>query len=425
MLTFLMKDLLLFWRDRKEVIIVILLPLVLVVVLSVAMSGLFDGNLNENYELSLGVVNEDNQEEAITDFEALVNQSQQIPEELKQELLLHVQAAPPVELLTDFLTSPDVESWITIQTMSRSEAEQSVDNGELNAMLVIPENYSAKLLTNIYLDQGDKPSLLFVAKETAVEVDMLHDVIQGFLDQMNLQYALSTSGGDIENTHVELPEGGTENIEDDQSATFTMNQYFAFSMGTLFVLFMTSTVASRTGIEKREHTFNRIALTNTPALHFLFGKTVATFILSWLQIMFVFIGSHLILGVFEDRSFTFWIGLIFMASMYSLAIAGVSSILTSISLRLKNPDAVDGIFMIIIMLFGIIGGSFVPIYILPNWLQQIGEWTPNGLTLATLIEWFQFEDVSMLLIPMIVLLVITFITIILSIFLYPKRGEFS
>ncbi len=425
MLTFLKKDLLLFWRDRKEVSIVIILPLILVVILSFSMSGLFNNGLGENDDLSLGLVIEDNQDEAMAEFESTVKQSPSIPEEEKRALLSHVQEASPVAMLTDFLKSPDLESWMTVQTMSRSAAEESIDNGDLNAMLVIPENYTAQLLKNIYLDDGTEPSLSFVAKETAVEVDMIHDVIQGFLDTMNLQYALFASGSEMDFAQVKLPEGGMETIEDKQSFTFTLDQYFAFSMGALFVLFMASTVASRTVVEKREHTFHRIAITNTPALHFLFGKTFATFILACLQILLIFIGSHVILGVFEDRSLTFWGGLFFVAAIYSFAMAGLSAIMTSITLRLKNPEAVDGIFLIIIMVFGMIGGNFVPIYVLPNWLQQIGEWTPNGLTLAVLMEWFQFEDISLLWMPASVLLVITLIAITISIILYPKRGETS
>ena len=425
MRTFLIKDLLLFWRDRKEVFIVIILPLILVVILSITMAGLFDDNLNENYDLSLGVVNEDDQDKAFLEFETAINQSQNITEEEKQELLVHVQEAPPVGLLTNFLKSPDLESWMTVQTLSRSEAEERVENGDLDAMLVIPENYTVQLLKNIYLNQEMESTLSFLAKETTVEVDMIHNVIKGFLDQMNLQYAIATSGGEIDMSQVNLPIGGKERMEEGQPYTITINQYFTFSIGALFVLFMASTVASRTIVEKREHTFNRIVLTNTPALQFLFGKTFATFILSFFQILLVFLGSHFILDVFADRTLTFWVGLIGMAIVYCLVIAGLSSILTSIALRLKNPDVVDGVFLIIIMVFGIIGGNFVPIYVLPNWLQQIGEWTPNGLTLAVLMEWFQFEEASLLLLPIIVLLVITVVAVIVSMFLYPRRGEIS
>ncbi|MCP3029808.1 ABC transporter permease [Halobacillus sp. A1] len=425
MLTFLIKDLLLFWRDRKEVVTVIILPLVIVVVLSISMSGIFEENQSENYDLSLSVVVEDDQSEAIEEFKASVSQSEQIANAMKQNVIAGVEKAPPVESLMQFLNSPELEDWITVNTMSESEAAESVEKGDHHAMLVIPEGYTSQLLSNIYLDQGTEPALKFSAEETAVEVDMVHDVIQGFLDQMNLQYAVSTSGGEVDMNQVQLPEGGTETLADDQSFSLNIDQYFTLSMGVLFVLFMASTVASRTGVEKREHTFNRITLTNTPALHFLFGKTCATFILAWLQILLIFIGSHLILGTFSDRSFTFWIGMVFVSSVFCFAVAGMSSIMTSISLRLKNPEAADGIFMSIIMLFGTIGGSFIPIYVLPDWLQQIGEFTPNGLTLAVLIEWFQFEDLSTLWMPSIALIGFTLILIFVSIILHPKKGEIS
>ncbi|MCP3028654.1 ABC transporter permease [Halobacillus sp. A5] len=425
MLTFLIKDLLLFWRDRKEVVTVILLPLLLVVVLSVSMSGLFDEDQSENFDLSLGLVIEDDQDEAMEEFEASVTQSEQIPDDMKPELIRTIQEAPPVEMITEYLTSPELEHWLTVQTMSRSEVDQGIESGNLDAGLIIPENYTAQLLKSIHFDEENKTELSFIAEKTSFEVDMVHNVIQGFLEQMNLQYAISASGSEINASEIQRPEGATEMMADNSSFTISIDQYFTISMGALFVLFMASTVATRTGIEKREHTFNRIALTNTPAFHFLFGKTFATFILSWMQIVLIFIGSHAILGVFSGRSLTFWMGLIFMASIYSFAIAGLSSILTSISLRLKNPDTANGIFMAIIIFCGTIGGNFIPIYILPNWLQEIGEWTPNGLTLAVLMEWLQVEDLSILWMPALSLLSLTLIAFIVCLLLYPKRGEIS
>ncbi|PPA69110.1 ABC transporter permease [Jeotgalibacillus proteolyticus] len=427
MLTFLKKDLLLFWRDRKELLIVITLPLLIIVVLSFALSGLFGEDQSENYDLSLSVVIEDNENEALEEFISSVNQSQELPEDVKEALTTGVREAPPVESLIQFLMSPDMESWMTVETMSESAARESVENESKNAMLVIPEGYTTSLLNRIYFEQEAETALEFSAKDTAFEVDMIQSIIQGFVDQMNLQYVISSAGGTIDPAEVQMPVGGIETLEEEQSSSLTIgiDQYFTISMGVLFVLFLASTIASRTGSEKREHTFSRVILSNAPPLHFLFGKTSSTFILAFLQILIIFIGSHLILGSFADRSLTFWFGTILILLVYSFSIAGLTSILTSISLQIKNQDVVDGLFMGIIMLFGTIGGSFVPIYVMPQWLRQIGEFTPNGQTLAVLMEWFQYENFSALWVPLLILAGLSAAAIMGSILLYPKKGETS
>src|SRR5690606_10041201 len=127
---------------------------------------------------------------------------------------------------------------------------------------------------------------------------------------------------------------------------------------------------------------------------FLIGKMISTFCLVWLQIMFVFMMSHFIFNVFPDRSITFWMGIVGIVTLLSLSIAGLAAVFTTISLRMANVDAANGIFMLVILLLGVLGGNFVPIYVLPDWLQRMGEWTPNGLSLVIFTEWIKFEEFS-------------------------------
>ena len=58
MRSFLRKDLLVFWRDRKEVLISLLAPILLIVVLNFAFSDLF-GEDAEGLDIDLGIVLED------------------------------------------------------------------------------------------------------------------------------------------------------------------------------------------------------------------------------------------------------------------------------------------------------------------------------------------------------------------------------
>ncbi|WP_017186629.1 ABC transporter permease [Alkalibacillus haloalkaliphilus] len=423
MWTFLIKDLLLFWRDRKEVAIIILLPLALVVILSLVMPGMFGEGSEEEYDLDLALVKEDDQERSLELFEDHLRQTSDLSNNEIEELLIGVRAHLPVEGLIEYLNSPELAEWVSVEAMEKETAQAEVEQGNLDGALIIPEDYSFQLLADMYLNEPTEQALSFQADDQTMEVEILSNVIQSYLDHMNLHHAISSAGGEVEVPSEALPQGQVENVEGQQS--FSMDQYFTISMGALFVLFLAATVATRTGIEKRENTFKRIVLTNSPPLYYLFGKTMGTFILAWCQMMLILIGSHLILGVFSDHDITVWVGLILMATMYALAIAAISAVMTSVMLRLKNSETGDGIFMMVIMVFGVIGGNFVPIYLLPNWLQQIGEMTPNGLVLATLIEWIQYEDFSILVMPTVILMIIVIVSLFIGVKLYPKRGDVS
>ncbi|MOA27125.1 hypothetical protein D3C78_1479740 [compost metagenome] len=100
----------------------------------------------------------------------------------------------------------------------------------------------------------------------------------------------------------------------------------------------------------------------------------------------------------------------------------MSAFFTSLSFRMKEAEA-GGLMTIIIVLIGTIGGSFVPVYVLPNWIRQLGEYTPNGLSLSIFMQWVQQEDFSVILMPLTGLILFSFIMIMAGVFLFPRRGR--
>ena len=421
MFVFLKKDLLLFLRDIKEVLLVVLLPLLLVVILSFAMGGMFGGDNEWTIDLNVALVMEKDPEQGFKTFDDHLQQLDHLTEEEKAQLIGAAQAISPVNQLQNFLQESSKQEWFEVKELSREEAEQQIKDDELHAMLVIPEGYTAELLGQILLNEPMEQTLELQAENTGTEVEAFYGMIQTFIDEMNMQFAIQSVGGNMEIDPSMLPQGGqeiTEGIE-----PFTLKQYFTIAIAALFTLFLVSTVVSRIGIEKRDRTFNRIILTNVPAVHFLFGKTFTVFILAFFQLLIVFVGSHLILQVFEEKSFIFWLGLMLMSVAVSIAIAGISSIFSSLMLRTRNVEKVDGALLIFILSLGTFGGGFVPIYVFPDWIQAMSNWIPNGLALSALTEWFQVEEIEVLWQPLLYLLVLGLVTFFIGVWLYPKRGE--
>ena len=71
MRSFLRKDFLIYWRDRKEVFIALLAPIVLIVVLNLAFSGMF-GEDTEGLDMNVGIVLEDDEALGLQQFEETV-----------------------------------------------------------------------------------------------------------------------------------------------------------------------------------------------------------------------------------------------------------------------------------------------------------------------------------------------------------------
>ncbi|MFP7333151.1 ABC transporter permease [Shouchella clausii] len=419
MRSYIKKDLLTFWRDRKELITVLVLPILLVVVLNFAFSGLL-GKDEDAIDLRLAIVNQDDETEASAQLKEKLLHDASFSEQEAQDLVQRTNEVRPVQILVDYFESDELKEWVTVYEIEESEAVKKVGEGEIDGFLLIPDGFTADSLYAAVTGESPTTKLTFKRDKETGDTSALYNIIHGFMDHLNYHFALETLSGATE-VEVKLPEGGLE--QEEAAENFSLTQYFTITMAILFALFTAMTVATKTGHEMRQQVFNRILIAHQNRLLFLVGKTVSTFCLAWLQIMLVFTLAHFILGVFPERTANFWLGLLGIVTSVSFAIAGLAAIFTTILLRMKKVEAANGLFMLVIILFGVVGGNFVPIYILPDWLQQIGEWTPNGLALVMFTEWIRFEQVSSLVGPSVLLIIFFVLCSIAGLAFYPKRGE--
>jgi ABC-2 type transport system permease protein len=143
----------------------------------------------------------------------------------------------------------------------------------------------------------------------------------------------------------------------------------------------------------------------------------------WLQLMLVFIATDLLLGIFPDKSIEFWLGIIVIVTFFSLIVAGVSAIFTSLMLRMKNVNTAHGLFTIFIMVMGAFGGNFFPVEQFPAWVQAISEWTPTGVTISLFTELLQHGDTVSFAIPLLKQSGFFILFLLIGIFLFPERGR--
>lgn len=388
MLAFIRKDVLLFWRNRKELAIAVLLPVLLVLVLNFAFQGLFGGG-GESLRLDVAIVNEDRDPAG------------------KERLL-------------DEWRHPAFAGWLNVRELDRAEAERQVEAGRLDGAVILPDGYS-RLLTHPLPAGGAAPlALPLVVKEDAVKAGIIRELLDEYHDAVLFHQALTHAAG-REPAKLPLPAGGREWIA--AAEPFTMKQYATIATAALFSLFLAVTVAERTVAEKRDMAFHRIRVTNARPLHFLLGKSLAAFLLSWLQFLFIVLAVHLLLGVFAGKSAAFWGGLVAAATAYALLIAGLAALYTSISLRVQNPNATSGLLLMATILLGSLGGGFVPAFLFPEWLRRIGEWTPNGLLLAKLTAFIQYGGPAPLLALSSGLAAIAAACLLAGAALFPGREE--
>lgn len=419
MISFFKKDLLVFWRDRKEVLISLLVPILIIIVLNFAFSGKTFEDAGD-IDIHAGLVLEDNEAAGLRQFEETLLEMD-LPEMEIEAMMEQAEALSPSGLMVSLFNDPDLNDWIHAQEISELEAIELVENSELDAIVKIPEGFTYDLLGHVMLDQPANTAIHVQIEEHSIETNILTDMINHYMETLNFQFALGavTEG---EAGDAVLPQGGREVINE-SAVEIDLAQYFTVAMSSLFALFIAATVAAKTATEKRERVFNRILLTNSHPFSYLMGKIISTFCLTWIQLMLVFFATNLLLGIFTGKSAEFWLGIIVIVTFFSLSVAGLSAIFTSLMLRMKNVNTAHGLFMMVIMVIAALGGNFFPVEQFPAWVQALSEWTPTGITVSLFTEFLQYGNAISFAGPLLKQSGFFIGFLLIGILMFPGRGR--
>ncbi|MFC4598447.1 ABC transporter permease [Cohnella hongkongensis] len=420
MLSFFKKDFLVYWRDRKEISISLITPLILIAVLGFALPGWIE-NPSKSIEVKAAVVQLDDEESGLRQFrDSLAARSLQ--DEQSQAIEGQLEGHAPIRMFMQLFEEEQIKEIVRMERMNADEALRQLRENQVDAVVTIPEGYTLATLNKMMFGEGEGAELRIAAEDWTMPLDVLNHIVDGFVRTMNFQSAIQSQLGAealaAANAVGEI--GGKETIPGVE--TVTSFQYFTVAIGILFALFVSVTTASKAAAEKRERTFQRILLTGAHPLKYLSGKLSSTLCLSMLLIAFVVIGAHFIFGVFPGRSFEFWAGMSAVLFLLTLCVGALAALFTALVFRLEDSTA-NGVSFLFILIAGSIGGSFVPVFALPDWLRLAGEWTPNGLALAALLQWMQTETAADLTVPLIRLTVFAAVTIGLAMWCFPRRGR--
>jgi len=422
---FFKKDFLVYWRDRKEMLIAFILPLVLVVILGFALSGWVE-NSNENIEIKAALVMLDQSKEGLERFQYKLN-SLPLTADEKTAISKAAEAFIPGAMLLDMLNSDETKGFLNITQLDEESALKQLNEEKVDAIILVPEGYTEAALNSLLLRKGGEAEITLTADTDSLNVQVLQNMLDSFLSDVNNQAALSSAsrsygGAEISGAEASLPlVGGMEQMEGVEM--ITSFQYFALAISIFFALSVSTTTASKSITEKREQVFMRILLAGTHPLRYLAGKAASTFCMSVLQLAVLLVISHFIYDLFPGKSLEFWIGLSFILIMLCLAIAALAALYTAMLFRMKDADVASGISFLLLIVFGIIGGNLVPIYILPDWAISLGNVTPNGLALSMLLQWIQGSSFDDLWQPVFYQAIFCVAIVGASVWIFPRRGR--
>ncbi|MEW6505157.1 MAG: ABC transporter permease [Chloroflexota bacterium] len=156
-----------------------------------------------------------------------------------------------------------------------------------------------------------------------------------------------------------------------ESVRFDVMAYMAPGMALLFLMF-TVTYGGRSFLaERRQRTLQRMLTSPTALPQVLAGKMLGTYLSGVMQLLILIGGSSLL---FNLRWGDFW-GVLALILLATFAATGWGLLITAFA---RTPGQVSTYGSAIMLVFGILGGSFIDLSMLPDFVRLFSRITPNA-----------------------------------------------
>jgi ABC-2 type transport system permease protein len=357
MLRLVLKDIKLFFADKKAVMLTFIVPIALITLFAFAF-GAVGQPKGEARPTSLVVTDEDQ----TPGSKAIIKKLDSLPE-------------------------------IEVQQVSREKAEASVKKGDEAAILVFHKGFGDSL------DHGKQPSVEFrydAAREA--EVGILRGALTGQL--MRLIGTQSMSGKVIskfDNDNPDMDSGMKAAIHEQIMSNFVPSDkgggeeqsiikatpviaeeqnspgliHAVAGTAIMMLLFSVAGMGASLLEEKQEGTLKRLLYSPLPPNSILFGKMLYIVLIAVFQLCVLFLFAWVAFGL-DIFPHLLQVGLMILATAFACSSFGV--LLASVA---RTRQQVQSLSTLIVLIMSCIGGSMIPSFIMPLFMQKMAVFSVN------------------------------------------------
>ncbi len=412
------KDLKIFFKDKRSMLLTFAIPIALITLFAFAFGGV--GKSHKDAKISLLISDLDN-----------------------------TTASKEAIKLIDSLKS------LQVKQLSLEKAENAIKKGDESSVLVFHKGFSDSLIS------GEKlPVELKYDPAKEIEVGLLQQSLIPTLAK--LPFNLGTSKAIMRNRLVKM--AGTSNPKEQQAIKTQSNALFdAISnsisesnnptksnlessfiggkikmtklvkssndnqlglvqavAGTAVMMLLFSVVGIGMGLldEKQEGTLKRLLYSPMNPLNILFGKMLSANIISILQLVVMFLFAGVVFGLNIGAHLP---GMLITIVATAFACSAFGVLLASFA---KNRQQVQGLSTLIILVMSAIGGSMMPLFLMPAFMQKLAVISVNYWSIQGFYDifWRNLSIASPTFISrIVVLLLIGGILNMLAIFMFKKN----
>lgn len=404
------KDLKLAFRDRAALIFMLLAPFALTVGLGFA-TGRFSGNTNTGLsDIPVVIVNEE--------------------------------GGSLGDAVEEMMRSDDLADLVEPQIASDvSGARALVDSNQAAAMILVPEGFTRSIIPV----EGEPVSTEVVPLELYTNPTMPTSagVIKNIVEQFITHVEVGRIGGTVTVTQMlangiidpaealavgkAMGEAKAETVDESSSiklnsitaagkdVKFDVLGILAPGMALMFLMYTVSYGGRSLLVEQAGGTLPRLLVSPTRSVQVLGGKVFGIFLTGVVQLLILVLGTTLLFRL--DWGDPLAVLLLVLAA--SLGATGWGILLAAL---FKTPGQISAIGTALMLIFGILGGSFTNADILPGWVQTISRITPNRWGLDGFTTLSLGGSLQNVLTPILALLVMAVVLFGIAVILFSRRG---
>lgn len=408
------KDVRLAFRDRAALILMLAAPFVLTLGLGLV-TGRFSGNTNSGIsDIPVIVVNLDNDQ--------LGN------------------------ALVDVFNSADLADLLEPTIGSDPEAARKlIDEDQAAAVVIIPEGFTKSIMPQqsgftsaampdaIKIEVYANPSRSTGAGIVKAIVDeFLSRVEEGRISgmtsilQLVISQKITPQQGEAAGIAMsENPEGSTltdslaikinSSTASGDAVKFDALAYIAPAMALMFLMYTVSYGGRSILAERAQGTLPRLLVSPTNTAQILGGKVFGIFLTGAVQ-MLILIGAS---SLFFQLKWGDPLGVIVLVLAAVFGATGWGMIITALA---RTPSQVASIGTAVMLIFGIMGGSFINLEQMPAFVQTFSKVTPNAWALDGFTTLGLGGTLSDLSAPILALLAMGSILFLVSVALFGKKN---
>ena len=381
------KDLKILFRDRGGMIALFIMPMMFILVMSVALQGVFQVGSGDR-PVEVLVVNQDQGATYIDGGEA----------RLADEALHALAQVEGLRLISQVDGMP----------LTRERAEALIADGEYRMALVFPPDFSTRVVEAIGDPEAEQPTLIAIVDPTAGPrlVAPVEAAVRAYVNRTaayaqapyRIRLALAEAAADLPPQQAPLVAqigqaliarlmeiydpgeiGGQSEVrlEEMTPAQFHVEEFpDAVEQNvpgyTIFgVFFIVAVLAESILSEKEVGTFRRLMVAPLPRAALLLGKLVPYYLVNLIQVGLMFAIGRLAFGMNLGHD---PLALVVVTLATAAAATGLGLLVAALG---KTERQISGISTLLALTLAAVGGMMVPVFVMPEFMQAVAKISPH------------------------------------------------